>query len=163
METSAEDTEEMRAYELAAVLGELADHLPLSDALEAATMQESGRWWFSQRTHLTGCLAGTALKENWEGSLAKNIWCNRQKIKRVDARLWVLEALGLVTENDRYILEHLLTMHKERTGGHQFNKKAFEYLNELFPWDLIEARAREHQRNLKKTDKARYPLELRRR
>lgn len=100
-------TQPMRAYQFAAVLGELENHLPLSDALEAATRQKTGCWWFSQRTHFTGFFAGTALKENWEGSLAKDIWCNPQKLQRVDARLWVLEALGLVTANDRYILEHL--------------------------------------------------------
>ena len=94
----------MLARDFAAVLGEVEPHLPLSGTLEKAD-QESPRWYFSQRTHLVGYISRKAYNEGWDTLDVSKVWSG---ITRPEARLWVIEALGMIGSEGHEVVNTLL-------------------------------------------------------
>lgn len=144
----------MLAREFAAVLGELPEHLPLSDRLERLDKQASRRWWFSQRTHLVGYICRKAhgeKGEDWDKAEVPQVWSG---ITRPEARLWVIEALGMIGSEGHKIVSTLLNLpHGEKRAKYQAQR---DYLEERYPLEEIVKAAQVIYDRLELADNQRY-------
>lgn len=141
----------MLARDFAAVLGEVEPHLPLSDTLEKAD-QESPRWYFSQRTHLVGYISRKAYNEGWDTLEVSKVWSG---ITRPEARLWVIEALGMIGSEGHEVVNTLLNDLPYGIGRGKYQAHR-EYLEQRYPLESIIEAATVIFNRLKIADKQRY-------
>ncbi|MEW6891931.1 hypothetical protein V3M60_10270 [Trueperella pyogenes] len=81
----------------AKLLAKLDAHLPISDAMEHADPQKNGRWWSSQREHMSSWFAsqattGSGAYTRQEPNLSAKTTYNR--LQSPEGLIWIAEALG---------------------------------------------------------------------
>ena len=143
----------MSAEDFGAVLAELTAPTPFADAFEKRFPQsQEDRWWFSIRTHAASVFLSKEYyeyvtikevpkegeprekrKRKHTNLSAKKVWNGGSFTRRPELRLWILEALGLL-KDDENVLQRILAK--------EANPSRCTYLKELFSWDEIEDAAR---------------------
>lgn len=115
----------------ARLLAGLPEHLPISDAMEHADPQKKGRWWSSQREHMstwfasqatTGSGAFTRQAPNRSAKTTYN------RLQHPEGLMWIAEALGADTTLLQRVAEEALSIPRRRRSG---------FVRTHLPWNLI--------------------------
>lgn len=132
----AEDVADFDVVDFARLLARLPEHLPISDAFEGEHPQGTGRWWTSQREHMTSWFrahattgSGAYTRERPNRS-ARRTW---QRLASPGGMLWIAEALGVDPDVVQRAAEEVAaqTDKRRRTG----------IIRTHIPWTMIAALA----------------------
>ncbi|MEW6859872.1 hypothetical protein [Trueperella pyogenes] len=122
--------------EFARLLGRLPDHLPISDAMEQADPQKKGRWWSSQREHMTSWFASQATTGS--GSFTREV-PNRSarttynRLQHPEGLIWIAEAVGVDPVLIDRVAHEALTMDRRKRSG---------FIRKHIPWEMVADQAK---------------------
>lgn len=125
----------------ARLLRSLPDHLPISDAFEAADPQRNGHWWLSQREHMSEWFEGQA--GTGHGSFTRST-ANRsarmtyQRLGHAEGIVWIAEALGVDADRVQAAADEALEEPNRRRRP--------AITRRHLPWELVGSLAAEHLR-----------------
>ncbi|WP_168195027.1 hypothetical protein [Corynebacterium sp. sy039] len=117
--------------DFARIMKRLPEHLPISDAMEAADPQQRGRYWTSQREHLVdwyksqvtcGQGAFTRQKSNRSAKITYN------RFQCAEGLVWLAEALGV---------EETLVQQAADAALAVPRRSRCRVVRELIGWELI--------------------------
>ncbi|MSS84773.1 hypothetical protein FYJ24_08355 [Actinomycetaceae bacterium WB03_NA08] len=117
--------------EFARLLSTLPAHLPISDAMEQADPQKKGRWWSSQREHMsswfdsqatTGSGSFTRQKPNMSARTTYNM------LQHPEGLVWIAEALGVDTQLVQQVANDALAINRRSRS---------KFVRQHLPWDMI--------------------------
>lgn len=117
--------------DFAKLLASLSSHLPISDAMEEADPQKKGRWWASQREHMsswfdaqasTGSGAFTRQRPNLSARTTYN------RLQHPEGLVWIAEALGADQTLVQRVATEALTISRHSRSG---------FVRKHLPWALI--------------------------
>ncbi len=123
----------------AKLLAKLDAHLPISDAMEHADPQKNGRWWSSQREHMSSWFAsqattGSGAYTRQEPNLSAKTTYNR--LQSPEGLIWIAEALGADTALVQRVAEEALTIPRRSRSA---------FIRSYLPWELIAQLAKSRQ------------------
>lgn len=117
--------------QFARLLSQLPAHLPISDEMELADPQKQGRWWSSQREHMsdwfasqatTGSGAFTRSRPNRSAKTTYN------RLAHPEGVVWIAEALGADRDLVQSVATEALTISRRSRSG---------FVRKRLPWTLI--------------------------
>lgn len=117
--------------EFARLLARLPEHLPISDAMEEADPQKNGRWWTSQREHMSSWFASQATRGS--GAFTRRA-PNRSakmtynRLQHPEGLVWIAEALGVDPALVRKVARDALDIPRRSRSG---------FVRKHIPWSLI--------------------------
>lgn len=123
--------------QFAHLLETLPQHMPISDAVEQADPQKKGRWWSSQREHMSvwfrsqvadGSGGFTRATANRSAKLTYN------RLLHPEGLLWIAEALGAETASVQAAAKEALAITDRRSRS--------KIVRKHLPWRLISELAR---------------------
>lgn len=129
-EHNVSDTDiEVRRF--ARLLAKLDAHLPISDAMEQADPQKNGRWWSSQREHMSRWFAsqattGSGAFTRQEPNVSAKTTYNR--LQHPEGLVWIAEALGADTDLVQRVADEALTIPRRSRSA---------FVRSHLPWELI--------------------------
>ena len=117
--------------EFARLLARLPEHLPISDAMEEADPQKNGRWWTSQREHMSSWFASQATRGS--GAFTRRA-PNRSakmtynRLQHPEGLVWIAEALGVDPALVRQVARDALDVPRRSRSS---------FVRKHIPWSLI--------------------------
>lgn len=133
-------TTDFDVREFAKILSRLPEHLPISDAFEAADPQKKGLWWTSQRQHMTRWFKAQATRGAGSFTRKEPNFSARKtyiNLKHTEGYIWMAEALGV----DKKLVQEAADKALELPRSKRWTFVRNNYL----PWELIAQHARSHQ------------------
>jgi hypothetical protein len=117
--------------QFARLLARLPEHLEISDAMEEADPQKNGRWWTSQREHMTSWFASQATRGSGsftrrEPNRSAKMTYNR--LQHPEGLVWIAEALGADPALVRKVARDALDIPRRSRSG---------FVRKHIPWSLI--------------------------
>lgn len=118
-------------HQFAKLLARLPERLVISDAMEQADPQKKGRWWSSQREHMSAWFAsqattGSGTFTRQAPNLSAKTAYNR--LQHPEGLVWIAEALGADPDLLEQVAKEALTVPRRRRSG---------FVRKHLPWDLV--------------------------
>lgn len=117
--------------QFADLLNRLPAHLPISDAMERADPQKTGRWWTCQREHMVGwfraqATTGAGAFTRAEPNRSAKTTYNR--LQCAEGLVWIAEALGANPDMVSEVAQAALQVPRRSRSG---------FVRKNLPWELI--------------------------
>ena len=128
---ATESPGDLDVMRFADLLNRLPAHLPISDAMEQADSQKTGRWWTSQREHMVGWFraqttTGAGAFTRAEPNRSAKITYNR--LQCPEGLVWIAEALGANPDMVSEVAQAALQVPRRSRSG---------FVRKNLPWELI--------------------------